>query len=181
MTRSRLSVSHRHEDETPADGTAHGGDRSGRSGLRTALLALGAAALAYVALRRARDRSDASAEGTAGRSADVGAGFGRDIPVEEAGAGRREESGDERAGTGEAAGEGPSPDETNLGRERSDEEVEARGEPDVQTEPAEPGEMTVDEDVVEDVVDRESDEEETAAPDEEAESEDENEDRREDA
>lgn len=42
----------------------------------------------------------------------------------------------------------------------STEEIEARAEPDVTDEPAEPGEMNVDEDVVDDIVDEESEDEE---------------------
>jgi polyhydroxyalkanoate synthase len=45
--------------------------------------------------------------------------------------------------------------EFDVGEERSDEEIEARGEDDIQEKPAEPGEMHVEEEVVEDIVEDE--------------------------
>lgn len=67
--------------------------------------------------------------------------------------------GDDETATDEA--EGPPIDETatnaDYADDRSDHEIEERADPDVREEPAEPGEMAVDEDLVEDLADGDTD------------------------
>ena len=133
-------------------------------GLRTAVLALGLVGLAYVAARRLRS-SGASPIAHRRDETVRDAGPGDVRPGE----GRRSFS-DESGGPGEggrretAQGEGTQ--ERNQGAIESDgdslpgpdltsEKLEERAKTDANEEPAEPGEMTVDEDIVEDISDEE--------------------------
>jgi hypothetical protein len=112
-------------------------DASGRSSglLRKLLAAAAVAGLAYVVSRRLS-------------AADA-------VPSVDEARARATEAVPDRA-TAPAAG-GEAVDESDAadlpGKERSDEEIAERAEQDIDEAPAEPGEMTVDEDVVEDIVD----------------------------
>ncbi|MFC6716458.1 hypothetical protein ACFQGT_19635 [Natrialbaceae archaeon GCM10025810] len=117
--------------------------------LRTILVAGLVAAVAYVVSRRLRRREGVpnleSVRETAREHAPID---GQPIPIGEP-SGADETSGDERGADGGAAG----PSGETLGDEPSDEEISELGEENVQDEPAEPGTMTVDEDVVDELVD----------------------------
>lgn len=112
--------------------------------VRKAALALGVFALVLVVVRRVRSSGGAPVVG------DTGAGHDRDSSDD-----TYDISFDESAETAaREAGESARPDDEELpGTDRSAEEIEERAEDDVEETPAEPGEMTVDEDVVDDVVD----------------------------
>ncbi|WP_232702678.1 hypothetical protein [Halobacterium wangiae] len=132
-----------------ADGGSSAGDDSSSSLLRTVLLGVGLAGVVYVVVRKLRaggrsaDDSDdwyqLSIQESVGEASDAESGGADDADVTTAGAGA---------------------DDELPGEERTDEEIEERATADVQEEPAEPGEMNVDEDVVDELVDDEENGEE---------------------
>lgn len=112
--------------------------------------------LAYLASRRAgsgdgapsiQEIRDAVEPGSAGEDDEAGGGIG---------AGGGSASGvRQRDFEGASSNEGDAADAAtgvDIGTDRSADEIEQRAESDVRTEPAEPGEMTVDDEVVEDLV-----------------------------
>lgn len=118
------------------------------SATRKLLLALGVFAFAWVVSRRLRSgRGRPTTDDAASARGDT-RDRARQIPIEESGTAASERA---TGTTGEA-------DEGLPGEDRSDEEIQQRAEPDVEEEPAPPGEMEVDEDVVEEIVDEDADE-----------------------
>ena len=143
--------------EEPTVAPTADADGRGTGLLRRLLVAAAVVGLAYAASRRLSTGETApSADEVRGRASDA-------IPdrLTEAPAGMV--PGDESAGGADAAGgESPaSPAATGMpGEERSEEEIAERAEDSIQQEPAEPGEMNVDEEVVEDIVDEAIDKDE---------------------
>lgn len=175
----RLPTSIRGKKRERSDAQSHSRKRSSGGGLfRKVVLAAGLLGLAYVIKRR---RGEGGAGPMAGESREP-ARKERDIPIN----GTPSDESTERADEGQADeppfGEdrsefeegGPGldenestlgEDESTLGEEPSPEEIIERAEQDIQEKPAEPGEMTVDEEVAENLVDEESGEVDTAEPD----------------
>lgn len=110
-----------------------------RSALRKALLGLGVLVLAYLVARKLGSGGETPAAN----------------PGRESGPAGRSGGGRETA-TGSPAGSEPG--EELPGVDRSTGEIAERAESDVQETPAEPGEMTVDEEVAEEVIDEAEDE-----------------------
>lgn len=152
----RLREKRRREAQFVGSTTGEGG--SFRSALRKAILAVGVVGLAYLAARRFGASGGERSPRTGEAGTDVGES-GVSIEL------------DEGSGTGGEDDENDGEHDANLekgddadlpGRDRSSTEIQERAEEDAHEQPAEPGEMTVDEDVVEDVIDEEeSDEEES--------------------
>ena len=152
-------------------GTAASADRSnpeagsGGRALRTILLALAVGAILYLLFRRRRsDDPDLPVDEVRETAESVLEG-GREIPIGEP---VREnlEADDVSAGVDVDEAD---VDELELGEEPSAEDVKERVEEDVQERPAEPGEMTIDEDVADEVVDEEiADADDESAGEEEA-------------
>ena len=150
--------------EPPADGSNPETDSGGRT-LRTILLALAVGATLYLLFRRRRsDDSDLPVDEVR-ETAESVLENGREIPIGEPvreGLEAAEDS--DRVDVDEA-----DVDEPDLGEEPSAEDVKERVEEDVQERPAEPGEMTIDEDVADEVVDEEiADADDESAGEEEA-------------
>ncbi|WP_255191823.1 hypothetical protein [Natronobeatus ordinarius] len=155
-------------------GTEASGDRSnpeaesGGRTLQTILLALAVGAILYFLLQRRRpDEPDLPVDEVRETAESVLEG-GREIPIGDP-IRERLEADEGSAGDDVDEADADETDESDLGAEPSAAEVEARVEEDVQERPAEPGEMTIDEDVADEVVDEEiADADEDAAGDEEA-------------
>ena len=152
-------------------GTAASADRSnpeadsGGRTLRTILLALAVGAILYFLLQRRRpDEPDLPVDEVRETAESVLEG-GREIPIGDP-IRERLEADDVSAGVDVDEAD---VDEPELGEEPSAEDVKERVEEDVQERPAEPGEMTIDEDVADEVIDEEiADADDESAGDEEA-------------
>jgi len=131
------------------EGSSDESDSSG-SLRRKLLLGVGLAGVAYVVARRLRSDRDSTDDSGDWYQLSI------DESVEEAS--DEAAAGDDDGATAPDA-EGDATDEDLPGEERTDEEIAQRGEEDIQAEPAPPGEMNVDEEVVEEVVDDETEEE----------------------
>ena len=124
--------------------------------LRTAVLGLAAVAAGYVAGRRLLRLRGGSTDSIRERAGEALPGNGVDVPI--GGTDEEEEAEDEETGGSTDGGSGAD-DEPAPGADPSLEEIDERTEPDVSEEPAEPGEMQVDEDLVDEAVDEDETEE----------------------
>lgn len=152
----RLLRSGRNERDTTTHQPMESQQRrsSASAGLgRKLFLALGIGALVYLLARR-RDRDDST------RTRRVTDTLESDESGDDALEGaHRIEIGEPSSETGRTGGSDPAVDADSASMiERSDAEIDERVEPDLQEEPAEPGEMSVDEDVAAEVTDDEFDE-----------------------
>lgn len=130
------------EEVSQADRPNAGTD-SGDGLLRTALLALAVGAVIYFLLRRRRSAEPNLPIDEVRETAEEVLEGGREIPI---GDPIREDL------EAEDAVAEPDVNDADLDEQPSAEEVEERVEEDVQERPAEPGEMTIDEDVAEEVI-----------------------------
>ncbi|WP_247004987.1 hypothetical protein [Halosolutus gelatinilyticus] len=112
---------------------------------RDAILAIGVAAVAYAIVRRFASESDDEASQTRDRAADAQSA-GERIPIGDSGETAAETT-DEPVADEETAAE-------LTDEERSPEELEELAASDVQDEPAEPGEMAIDEELADELVDQ---------------------------
>ncbi|AHG01163.1 hypothetical protein HALLA_18605 [Halostagnicola larsenii XH-48] len=152
----RLPRSGRNERDAtaqrPTDGQQGSSSASGGLG-RKLVLALGIGALVYLFVRR-RDRDDSTLKQRVTDTLESDE-FGDD-GLEDA---QTIEIGESPSETDRTGGTDLAVDADSVSRtERSDAEIDERVEPDVQGEPAEPGEMSIDEGVAAEVTDDESDE-----------------------
>lgn len=128
------------EEATDADAT------TSELTLRTAVLGAGAVAAGFLLGRRLLGSGGPDPDDLRERAGEALPGDGVDVPIGDTGT--DEESGDEDENEAGAAGADPSL-----------EEVDERTQSDVKEEPAEPGEMQIDEDLVEETIDEEADDE----------------------
>ena len=155
MTRLLAAVRERSGEEPAARSTASD-ERTSRRGLRTALVGFGLLALSYLGYRRVRsDEPLPSTDELSETARDALPDDWRGASIDEFlgdDAGEEETDGEE-SGTSDGDGddaEATDPDRSTdemPGADRSTEAIEERAEEDVREEPAEPGEMAVDEDV----------------------------------
>lgn len=157
-----LPSTRRRREEATDDGTT-----LGELDLRSAVLGVGALTAGYLVGRRLATVGGMPTAGLRGQAGEALPGNGVDVPI-----GGTDEEGDESAGdeAAEVAGTDPSLEEVDerSGQPRGDDSTvggTTRVEEDVGDEPAEPGEMQVDEEVVEEAA--ASDEEPSAADDDE--------------
>lgn len=123
--------------------------------LRTAVLGVAALAAGYLVGRRVLRMRGASTDSLRERAGEALPGNGVEVPI----GGTGEDEADEaEVGAGEETG-ADGDDEPAPGADPSLEEIDERTASDVEEEPAEPGEMQVDEDVVDEAVDEDETEE----------------------
>lgn len=123
------------EEATDADATAS------ELNLRTVVLGAGAVAAGFLLGRRLLGSDGPAPDGIRERAGEALPGEGVDVPI------------------GDAGADGESDDEAGVaGADPSLEEVDERTQSDVKEEPADPGEMQIDEDLVDEATEDEGDE-----------------------